>query len=69
LVSRYYTEQLDAPDDNSTNTQARYQLVTQLSRRTTGSVGVRWTEFNSNLARVSDYTEHAIFATASHNFY
>jgi uncharacterized protein (PEP-CTERM system associated) len=69
LVSRYYTEQLDTPDDNSTNTQARYQLVTQLSRRTTGSVGVRWTEFNSNLARVSDYTEHAIFATASHNFY
>jgi uncharacterized protein (PEP-CTERM system associated) len=66
LLSRYYTEKIDNPEDNSTNTAARLQLNTQFGPRTTGSVGVRWTQFDSAL--FDGYTEHAIFAAGNHVF-
>jgi uncharacterized protein (PEP-CTERM system associated) len=68
LVSRYYTEQLDNEDANSTNSLARLQLTTQFTPKTTGSVGIRWSIFDSELGALSSYTEHAVFATVSHTF-
>jgi uncharacterized protein (PEP-CTERM system associated) len=66
LLSRYYTEKIDNPEDNSTNTAAVIQLNTQFGPRTTGSVGFRWTQFDSGLT--DGYTEHAIFAAGNHVF-
>jgi len=66
LLSRYYTEKIDNPEGNSTNTSARLQLNTQFGPRTRGSVGVRWTQFDSALA--TGYTEYAIFAAGNHVF-
>jgi uncharacterized protein (PEP-CTERM system associated) len=66
LLSRYYTETIDNPEDNSTNTAATLQLNTQFGSRTTGSVGVRWTQFESALT--GGHTEHAIFAAGNHVF-
>jgi uncharacterized protein (PEP-CTERM system associated) len=68
LISRYYTEQLDNEDANSTNSLARLQLTTQFTPKTTGSVGIRWSIFDSELGSLNSYTEHAVFATVSHTF-
>jgi uncharacterized protein (PEP-CTERM system associated) len=68
LVSRYYTEQLEDTDDNSTNTLVRLLLTTRFTPKTSGSVGLRWSIFDSSLGSLNDYTEHAIFATALHTF-
>ena len=61
-------EKLDDPDANSTNTLARFQLTTQFTPKTTGSAGIRWSLFDSELGSLNSYTEHAVFATVSHTF-
>jgi uncharacterized protein (PEP-CTERM system associated) len=66
LVSRSYTRRIDVPEDDSTNTLARLELNTLLGPRTTGSIGVRWTQFDAALR--NSYTEYAIFAAGNHVF-
>jgi uncharacterized protein (PEP-CTERM system associated) len=65
-LSSYYTQSLDNKDLTSTNSVARIQLNTALTPKTTAGIGARATRFTSTFG--SDYTEHAIFAVANHQF-